>query len=86
MSIYEYKAVSGGCEYCRRRFEVRQGMSEPPLGKCPRCGAPVRRLFSRSHISVIESLSGKEKLVKRSPEEADELGLTDGFAEDRIYE
>ncbi len=86
MPVYEYKAVSGGCEYCRRRFEVRQSMSEPPLGKCPKCGVPVRRLFSRPHISVIEPLSEKEKLVKRSPEEADELGLIEGFAEDRIYE
>jgi len=86
MPIYEYKAVKGGCEYCRRRFEVKQGMSEPPLGKCPRCGAPVRRLFSRPHISVVEPLSEKEKLVKHTPEEAEELGLTDGFGEDRIYE
>ena len=61
-------------------------MSEPPLGKCPKCGAAVRRLFSRTNISVIEPLSENEKLVKRSPEEADELGLMDGFAEDKIYE
>ena len=86
MPIYEYKAVKGGCKYCRRRFEVRQSISESPLGKCPRCGVPVRRLFSRPHISIVESLSEKEKLVKHTPEEADELGLTGGFAEDRIYE
>jgi len=86
MPIYEYKAVSQGCEYCRRRFEVRQKMDEPPLGKCPRCGAPVRRLFSRPYISVIEPLSEEEKLVKHTPEEAEELGLEEGFAEDRIYE
>ena len=86
MPIYEYKAVGDGCRYCRRRFEVRQNINEPPLGKCPRCGAAVRRLFSRPHISVIEPLGEKEKLVKHTPEEADELGLEGGFAEDRIYE
>jgi len=86
MPIYEYKAVSGGCEYCRHRFEVRQSMSEPPLEKCPRCGASVRRLFSRPYISVIDSLSEREKLVKHTPEEADGLGLEGGFAEDTIYE
>jgi len=35
---------------------------------------------------VVEPLSEKEKLVKRSPEEADRQGLIEGFAEDRIYD
>ncbi|MBU2608198.1 MAG: hypothetical protein KKF26_02660 [Chloroflexi bacterium] len=86
MPIYEYKAVSGGCEHCKRRFEVRQGMNATPLVECPRCGAPVERLLSRPHICVVEPLSEKEKLVKRTPEEADRQGLIEGFAEDRIYE
>jgi len=86
MPIYEYKAIRGGCRFCQRRFEVRQGMEAAPLVNCPRCGAPVKRLFSRPYICVIEPLSEREKLVKRSPEEADRRGLIEGFAEDRIYE
>mgnify|MGYP001079077480 CR=1 FL=1 len=86
MPIYEYRSVSGGCEYCRRRFEVRQGMNEAPLTSCPRCGAPVRKLFSRPFICTTEPVSENERLVKHTEEETDRLGLTDGFAEDRIYE
>ena len=46
MPIYEYKADEGGCEYCKDRFEVLQSLNDPPLEKCPECGAPCRRLFS----------------------------------------
>ncbi len=86
MPIYEYRAVSGGCKYCRRRFEVRQGMDEPPLTVCPRCGIPVKKLVSRPFICVVEPLSESEKLVKHTGAEADQMGLSGGFAEDRIYE
>lgn len=86
MPIYEYRAISQGCDYCRRRFEVRQGMNEAPLTVCPECGAPVRKLFSRPFISIMEPLSENEKLVKHAEAEADRLRLTDGFAADRIYQ
>ena len=86
MPVYEYKAVGKGCEHCRRKFEVIQSMHEEPLRNCPRCSAPVRRLFSKPHISVIENLNERERLVKHTPEEADRLGLIEGFAEDNIYE
>ena len=86
MPVYEYKAVGKGCRYCRRKFEAIQGMDEEPIGNCPRCGAPVRRLFSRPHIRAVDELSNREQLVKHAPEEADRLGLMDGFAEDKIYE
>lgn len=86
MPIYEYRAVKGGCAYCRRRFEVRQGMDKPPLAVCPRCGVPVRKLVSRPFICVVEPLNESEKLVKHTEAEADRMGLSGGFAEDRIYE
>ena len=86
MPFYEYKAVEKGCRYCQGKFEVRQSMNEEPLKSCPRCGAAVRRLFSPPFICVVEPLTEREKLVKRTPEEAEELGLIDGFAEDRLYE
>jgi len=84
--IYEYKAIGKGCEYCQRKFEAKQGMDEEPLGSCPKCGAPVRRLFSRPYLSVVEDLDERERLVKHTPEEADKLGLIEGFAEDKIYD
>jgi putative FmdB family regulatory protein len=38
---YEYE-----CLGCRRVFEVRQRISEPPLSTCDTCGGQVRRLLS----------------------------------------
>jgi len=86
MPIYEYKAVGKGCEYCRSKFEVKQGINEEPLKNCPKCGAAVRKLISRPFIRMVEPLPQKETLVKHTEEEADKLGLEGGFAEDKIYE
>lgn len=41
MPTYEYE-----CEGCRRIFEIRQRISEPPLTTCRECGGPIRRLLS----------------------------------------
>jgi putative FmdB family regulatory protein len=41
MPTYEYE-----CRTCGRRFEEQQGMNEPPLEKCPKCGGDVHRLIS----------------------------------------
>jgi putative FmdB family regulatory protein len=41
MPLYEYI-----CEACGHQFEVIQKFSDPPLEKCPKCGAPVRKLQS----------------------------------------
>ena len=44
MPIYEYV-----CESCGYEFEELQGMSEPPVEVCPKCGAKqVRRKMSVS--------------------------------------
>ena len=47
MPIYEYKPVRTGCSYCSVGFDALQKMSDPPLQACPKCGAPVCRVFSR---------------------------------------
>ena len=86
MPIYEYKAIGKGCEYCQDEFEVRQGMDEEPIRYCPKCGASVRRLFSRPFICVVEALTEGERMVRHTPEEADKMGLIEGFAEDKIYD
>jgi putative FmdB family regulatory protein len=41
MPTYEYE-----CRKCRRVFEIRQRISEPPLTVCDVCGGQVRRLLS----------------------------------------
>ena len=41
MPTYEYE-----CGGCRRVFEVKQRISEPPLTTCDACGGAVRRLLS----------------------------------------
>ena len=45
MPLYEYE-----CEACRHRFEQIQSFSDPPIEKCPVCGAPVRKLMSMPAI------------------------------------
>jgi putative FmdB family regulatory protein len=87
MPIYEYKATGEAhCELCKDRFEVRQKLADEPLKKCPKCGAEVRKLFSRPFLCLKEPLSLEETFATHTEEEADELGLEEGFAEDQIWE
>jgi len=87
MPIYEYKAISNNhCELCQDRFEVRQGINDEPLKRCPKCSSEVRRLISRPFIYLKESLSEKETFAMHTEEEADESGLEEGFAEDQIWD
>jgi putative FmdB family regulatory protein len=85
--IYEYKAIGDiSCKLCKDRFEVRQGINDEPLSRCPKCGAEVGRLFSRPFLCRRESLSEEGTFDRYAEEEADELGLEGGFAEDEIWE
>ena len=88
MPLYEYRAKENGCELCRQRFEVRQGINDPLLERCPHCGAPLERLISRSFVCVLEPLPLKETFKTHTEEEADRLGLdlTSGFAADQVWE
>jgi putative FmdB family regulatory protein len=45
MPLYEYQ-----CETCEHRFEKIQKFSDPPPDACPKCGGPVRKLFSSPAI------------------------------------
>ncbi|TSA54896.1 MAG: zinc ribbon domain-containing protein [Dehalococcoidia bacterium] len=47
MPIYEYRAVQSGCGHCSTGFDALQKMADRPLQACPKCGAPVCRVFSR---------------------------------------
>jgi putative FmdB family regulatory protein len=39
MPFYEYRCDNGHV------FEVKQSMTDPPVKKCPECGAKVQRVF-----------------------------------------
>ncbi|MEO0136538.1 MAG: FmdB family zinc ribbon protein [candidate division WOR-3 bacterium] len=41
MPTYEYE-----CNNCRYLFEVFQGINDPQIEQCPKCGGSVRRLIS----------------------------------------
>lgn len=87
MPIYEYKATGKAhCNLCKGKFEVRQGMNDEPLKSCPKCGSEVSRLFSRPFLRLKESLGEEESFDRYAEEEADELGLGEGFAEDEDWE
>ena len=87
MPIYEYKAIDGAhCRLCKGGFEVRQGMNDEPLRKCPECGAEIRKLFSRPFLLRKEPLGEEETCDEHIEEEADELGLEDSLAEDEVWE
>ena len=47
MPIYEYE-----CSACSDRFEVWQGINDPPVTSHDGCGAPVRRLISLSSFAL----------------------------------
>jgi putative FmdB family regulatory protein len=43
--IYEYV-----CQSCQHRFEVKQGVTDPPLSSCERCGKAVTKVISAPAI------------------------------------
>jgi len=53
MPTYVYEVAEGhrGCRVCHRGIEVRHGMSEPGPGRCPRCGAKLRRRITAPGIT-----------------------------------
>jgi putative FmdB family regulatory protein len=87
MPIYEYKAVDGAhCRLCGSSFEVRQGINDTPLTRCPECGAEVMKLISRTFLRRQESFSEEEIFDSYPEEEANELCLDEDFPEDAVWE
>jgi putative FmdB family regulatory protein len=87
MPIYEYRATGKAyCNLCKDKFEVRQGMNDEPLKSCPKCGSEVSRLFSPPFLWRKGSPSEEESFAPQRGEEADELGLDEGFGEDEEWE
>ena len=46
MPLYVYRAVEDGCGECAEGWEELQNADDPPLEKCPHCGAEVRKVLS----------------------------------------
>jgi putative FmdB family regulatory protein len=86
MPIYEYKSRNGAhCKLCKNKFEVRQGINDEPLKKCPECGAEIRRVFSRPFLVRKESFS-HEGAFNYLEDEAGELGPDESPEEDEVWE
>jgi putative FmdB family regulatory protein len=52
MPVYEYE-----CAPCRVVYEIRQGLSDPALGACPRCQGTVARLISVPNVNRLNAAS-----------------------------
>ena len=86
MPIYEYKSKDGShCKVCKNKFEVRQGIDDEPLTRCPECGAEIGRVFSRPFLGPRESLN-HEGPLNYLEDEDEELGLEEDLAEDEVWE
>ena len=86
MPIYEYKSKNGvHCKLCKNKFEIRQGIGDEPLTRCPECGAEITRLFSRPFLGRKDSL-GHEGPLGYMADDAVEAGLEDDAPEDEVWE
>jgi putative FmdB family regulatory protein len=69
MAVYEYEHSGKACTV-GAVFEVEQSIHDEPLTECPRCGGPVRKLISLTHVQTTRSNAelrdmGFTKLVRR---------------------
>ena len=64
MPLYEYRAVEGGCDYCKSGFEHLEKFDSEPLKTCPKCGAKVQRIISSFYHN--KSKSTKELLSDKN--------------------
>lgn len=66
MPTYEYE-----CKACKRRSDVIQRMSDPPIGRCPHCGSPtVSRCISAPTVLTRADNSSVSQLL---PQRQDRL-------------
>lgn len=80
MPIYEYE-----CENCKRRFEIMQKMSDPPLVECEECKGKLHKLISSPGLSFkgtgwyVTDYSRKNDVPKKETNDAAKKDVkTDG--------
>lgn len=66
MPLYEYRHLCDHSEDCSEEFELFHGINEV-VDKCPKCGAAVTKLVSRStsRVNIMSPSNLKEKGFKR---------------------
>ena len=57
MPLYEYMAAqpNKACNICRKGFTELQRMSDPPITRCPACGASVVKCISAPNVGASQS-------------------------------
>jgi putative FmdB family regulatory protein len=57
MPFYQYTAKHSNkcCDYCRNGFELLQKPNSEAVKKCPKCGAPVKRIITNFSIGISKS-------------------------------
>lgn len=57
MPLYSYIASNSDkcCEYCGSGFELLQKPNSEAVKVCPRCGAPVKKVFGSFSIGISKS-------------------------------
>ena len=63
--VYQKKDGEKGCDVCTDGFETTQTMSEDPLAKCPKCGAPIERIITSVNIGKSNKALLSDKNLKR---------------------
>jgi putative FmdB family regulatory protein len=73
MPTYVYE-----CERCHHRFELLQGITDPPRQRCPRCRGKVRRLLTSGGGLVFRGTGFYETDYKRKERRpSEETGSTE---------
>jgi len=82
MPIYEYE-----CPKCGQ-FETTQRITEPPLKKCPACGAKIRKLISNSSFQLkgsgwyLTDYARRSEKQKETKEKVAQSGSREGSADE----
>lgn len=88
MPVYEYEHIGEPCGL-GKIFEIRQGINDPPITRCPECKGTVKKIISRVSISTPKTNSelrdlGFTKLVRRDDGAYENVTARDG--ESRVME
>lgn len=65
MPTYEYRSlIDSSCDHCAEGFEIFQRVADEPLGHCPECDQPIRRVISAPAIARSDTSLSRENIEK----------------------